>query len=105
MACSGCGATRPDDPDHRAFANRSGNHGCDTWLLNQGEKKDDIGARAGITDASQIMALDAKLIRADKLAPSARIRGQRRERQLDASLGGLRQEGSGAEDRGCSETD
>jgi creatinine amidohydrolase/Fe(II)-dependent formamide hydrolase-like protein len=38
------------------------------WLEQQGEKKEDIGTHAGITDTSQLMAIDARLIRKDKLA-------------------------------------
>lgn len=38
------------------------------WLISQGEKKEDIGTHAGITDTSQLMAIDEKLIRKDKLA-------------------------------------
>ena len=45
----------------------SGN-GFSEWLEQQGEKKDDIGTHAGISDTSQLMALDAKLVRKDKLA-------------------------------------
>jgi len=45
----------------------SGN-GFSEWLMSQGEKKEDIGSHAGISDTSQLMALDAKLVRKDKLA-------------------------------------
>jgi creatinine amidohydrolase len=38
------------------------------WLEQQGEKKEDIGTHAGITDTSQLMAIDARLVRKDKLA-------------------------------------
>jgi len=50
-------------------------HGFDKWLLSQGEKQEDIGTHAGITDTSQLMALDAKLIRPDKLAPKGGYEG------------------------------
>ena len=43
--------------------------GFSTWLQGQGESLDDIGGHAGITDTSQLMAIDPKLVRADKLAP------------------------------------
>ncbi|HET6264700.1 MAG TPA: creatininase family protein [Usitatibacter sp.] len=43
--------------------------GFSTWLQGQGESLDDIGGHAGITDTSQLMAIDRKLVRADKLAP------------------------------------
>jgi creatinine amidohydrolase len=42
--------------------------GFSKWLQSQGEKEEDIGTHAGITDTSQLMAIDAKLIRKDKLA-------------------------------------
>jgi creatinine amidohydrolase len=45
----------------------SGN-GFSEWLEHQGEKKEDIGSHAGISDTSQLMALDAKLVRTDKFA-------------------------------------
>jgi len=45
----------------------SGN-GFSEWLEKQGEKKDDIGTHAGITDTSQLMAIDPKLVRKDKFA-------------------------------------
>ena len=38
------------------------------WLIAQGETKEDVGTHAGITDTSQLMAVDPKLIRKDKLA-------------------------------------
>jgi creatinine amidohydrolase/Fe(II)-dependent formamide hydrolase-like protein len=38
------------------------------WLVSQGEKPEDIGTHAGITDTSQLMAIDSKLVRRDKLA-------------------------------------
>ena len=43
--------------------------GFATWLQSQGETLEDIGRHAGITDTSQLMAIDPKLIRMDKLAP------------------------------------
>jgi creatinine amidohydrolase/Fe(II)-dependent formamide hydrolase-like protein len=45
------------------------------WLMSQGEKKEDIGTHAGITDTSQLMAIDAKLIRKDKLADKGGFEG------------------------------
>lgn len=45
------------------------------WLISQGEKKDDIGSHAGITDTSQLMAIDPKLIRKDKLADRGGFEG------------------------------
>jgi creatinine amidohydrolase len=45
------------------------------WLEKQGEKKEDIGTHAGITDTSQLMALDPKLIRKDKLADKGGFQG------------------------------
>jgi creatinine amidohydrolase len=38
------------------------------WLQGQGEKREDIGAHAGIVDTSQLMAINPKGIRSDKLA-------------------------------------
>jgi creatinine amidohydrolase len=45
------------------------------WLMSQGEKKEDIGTHAGITDTSQLMAIDPKLIRKDKLADKGGFEG------------------------------
>lgn len=50
-------------------------HGFDIWLASQGEKKEDIGTHAGITDTSQLMALDKRLLRSDKLAPNGGFEG------------------------------
>ena len=44
------------------------------WLISQGAKKEDIG-HAGITDTSQLMAIDEKLIRKDKLADRGGFEG------------------------------
>jgi creatinine amidohydrolase len=43
-------------------------NGFSDWLMSQGEKKEDIGTHAGITDTSQLLAVDARHIRKDKLA-------------------------------------
>ena len=45
------------------------------WLVSQGEKKDDIGTHAGITDTSQLMAVDPRLVRKDKLADRGGFEG------------------------------
>jgi len=45
------------------------------WLVSQGEKKEDIGTHAGITDTSQLMAVDARLVRKNKLADRAGFEG------------------------------
>jgi creatinine amidohydrolase/Fe(II)-dependent formamide hydrolase-like protein len=50
-------------------------HGFDTWLLSQGETREDIGTHAGITDTSQLMALDASLVRPDRFAPNGGFEG------------------------------
>ena len=39
------------------------------WLQGQGEKREDIGAHAGIVDTSQLMVVSPNGIRRDKLAP------------------------------------
>jgi len=39
------------------------------WLRSQGKTPADIGTHAGIADTSQLMAIDPRLVRADKLAP------------------------------------
>ncbi len=39
------------------------------WLYSRGEKPEDIGTHAGISDTSQLMALNPAWIRKDKLAP------------------------------------
>lgn len=43
--------------------------GFRAWLQSQGEKAEDIGSHAGISDTSQLMALNPAWIRKDKLAP------------------------------------
>ena len=45
------------------------------WLMAQGEKKEDIGTHAGITDTSQLLAVDARHIRKDKLADRGGFEG------------------------------
>lgn len=45
------------------------------WLIAQGEEKEDIGTHAGITDTSQLMAIDPSLIRKDKLADRGGFEG------------------------------
>ena len=45
------------------------------WLESQGEKPDDIGTHAGITDTSQLLAVDPKQIRKDKLADRGGFEG------------------------------
>jgi creatinine amidohydrolase len=48
-------------------------NGFEAWLQSQGEKKTDIGTHAGISDTSQLMALNPAWIRKDKLvAPEDR---------------------------------
>jgi len=42
------------------------------WLQSQGEESWDIGRHAGITDTSQLMAINPKLIRMDKLDSGGR---------------------------------
>ncbi len=55
-------------------AGASPNSPYDHWLMEQGEKKEDIGSHAGIKDTSNLMAIEAiyhregQLIRRDKLA-------------------------------------
>ena len=43
--------------------------GFSVWLQSQGETLEDIGRHAGISDTSQLMAIDPKLIRKEKLVP------------------------------------
>jgi creatinine amidohydrolase len=45
------------------------------WLESQGEKPDDIGTHAGITDTSQLLAVDPKQIRKGKLADRGGFEG------------------------------
>lgn len=45
-----------------------GGTGFSEWLKAQGEKEEDIGSHAGITDTSQVLAIEPKFIRRDKLA-------------------------------------
>jgi len=48
------------------------NGGFAKWLESQGETAETIGQHAGIADTSQLMAIDPKLIRAEKLAPGGK---------------------------------
>ena len=43
-------------------------NGFREWLQSQGEKPGDIGIHAGISDTSQLMALNPTWVRKDKLA-------------------------------------
>lgn len=45
------------------------------WLIAQGEKKEDVGTHAGITDTSQLMAIDPRFVRKDKLADRGGFEG------------------------------
>jgi creatinine amidohydrolase/Fe(II)-dependent formamide hydrolase-like protein len=45
------------------------------WLIAQGVKKEEIGSHAGIVDTSQLMAVDAKQVRKDKLADKGGFEG------------------------------
>lgn len=44
-------------------------HGYREWLLSEGVKEEEIGTHAGVSDTSQLMAINPKWIRMDKLAP------------------------------------
>jgi creatinine amidohydrolase/Fe(II)-dependent formamide hydrolase-like protein len=44
-------------------------HGFRAWLQSRGESAEDIGTHAGISDTSQLMALNPGWIRKDNLAP------------------------------------
>ncbi len=46
-----------------------GNNGFREWLVSQGETPETIGGHAGISDTSQLLAVDPRHIRTDKLAP------------------------------------
>ena len=45
------------------------NNGFREWLIEQGETPETIGGHAGISDTSQLLAVDPRHIRTDKLAP------------------------------------
>ena len=45
------------------------NNGFHEWLMEQGETAETIGGHAGISDTSQLLAVDPRHIRTDKLAP------------------------------------
>lgn len=45
------------------------------WLIGQGEKKEDVGNHAGITDTSQLLAIAPQHIRKDKLADRGGFEG------------------------------
>ena len=51
------------------------NNGFRDWLLSQGETREDIGTHAGITDTSQLLALDPALIRPNLMAPMGGFEG------------------------------
>ena len=44
-------------------------NGFREWLMEQGETEETIGGHAGISDTSQLLAVDPRHIRTDKLAP------------------------------------
>jgi len=44
-------------------------NGFREWLMAQGETEETIGGHAGISDTSQLLAVDPRHIRADKVAP------------------------------------
>ena len=46
-----------------------GNNGFREWLISQGETPETIGGHAGIADTSQLLAVDPRHIRTDRLAP------------------------------------
>jgi creatinine amidohydrolase/Fe(II)-dependent formamide hydrolase-like protein len=46
-----------------------GNNGFREWLIEQGETPETIGGHAGISDTSQLLAVDPRHIRTDRLAP------------------------------------
>ncbi|MDE3002563.1 MAG: creatininase family protein [Gemmatimonadota bacterium] len=46
-----------------------GNNGFREWLMDQGETQETIGGHAGISDTSQLLAVDPRHIRTDRLAP------------------------------------
>ena len=50
-------------------------NGVKEWLVAQGESEEAIGTHAGISDTSQLLALDPSLIRKDKLAPNGGFEG------------------------------
>jgi creatinine amidohydrolase/Fe(II)-dependent formamide hydrolase-like protein len=49
--------------------------GFSEWLVSQGIKKEEIGSHAGITDTSQLLAVDPRHIRKDKLANAGGFEG------------------------------
>ena len=44
-------------------------HGYREWLLSQGVTVEEAGTHAGVSDTSQLMAINPKWVRMDKLAP------------------------------------
>ena len=63
-------------------------NGFTTWLQSQGASKDEIGPHASTTDTSQLLALDPKLVRMDKLGefgPESGVQGD--PRGANAALG------------------
>lgn len=51
------------------------NNGFRDWLVSQGEKPEDIGSHAGITDTSQVLAVNPEHIRMDKRADRGGFEG------------------------------
>jgi creatinine amidohydrolase/Fe(II)-dependent formamide hydrolase-like protein len=49
--------------------------GFSEWLVSQGVKKEEIGSHAGITDTSQLLAVEPRHIRKDKLADRGGFEG------------------------------
>ncbi|HIB09640.1 MAG TPA: creatininase family protein [Gemmatimonadetes bacterium] len=50
-------------------------HGFREWLQEQGHTMEDIGSHAGITDTSQLLYVNARHIRTEKLAPFGGFEG------------------------------
>jgi creatinine amidohydrolase len=52
-----------------------GGHGFGEWLEQQGHSAEDVGSHAGMVDTSQLLYVDAKHIRTEKLAPFGGFEG------------------------------
>lgn len=81
----------------------SGN-GFREWLESKGEARDDIGSHAGISDTSQLMAIDPNLVRKDRFAKNggfegSGVRGNPTHASVEYGLKGLQMKVDAAVDQ------
>lgn len=71
------------------------NNGFQEWLISQGETPESIGSHAGISDTSQLLAVDPRHIRTDRLAPGggfedSGVRGDPTRASVERGVRGIR---------------